>query len=213
MDYIPIEYPSLNLIAGSCGSGKTYLLKSLIYSNAIKKNIGYITVLTNSPDDYNFIPENFVIVPQNQDHADLVIQKLMRAQEIYKSRGNIKKCLIIIDDCLGTINFNSKIFLQLNTRFRKYNFGIFYTTQHINKLPPVIRECCFNSFIFQQNTLASIESCYENFGLNFKKLIDFREYMQKTVPKYHFIHFNRRQPTDIKVKHAQDYVPNFKLKF
>ena len=214
------QVPGLTIITASCGSGKSHLIKYLLYAKSIQRQFDYCFVFTNTTEDYEFVDPTHVILPLSSDFVEEKLINILRIQKLNGgATGTGNRCILIFDDCLGSIRFDSKVFTILNTQYRHFNVGLIYSTQYPNKLPPTIRECAYSAVIFKQHTLRSINANYESFGQRFfNTLKEFKSYIDSNTDNYSFVLVNNRASTNqfadcYKVLKAPAKIPHFYLNF
>lgn len=164
MEYINItkyefKYPSATLFLGKTGSGKTFLMKKILNKNKKKFNriIAFCPILN---DDYDFLDKKFVI--RDKEKLNDIID---RQYELKKNNMH-KPLLIILDDFIGTIDLrHDDIFSKLATNGRHCNITVFYISQFLTKIPPVIRDnlgylCILNISQASLDTLTEYQDMY-----------------------------------------------------
>ena len=180
--------PGLNILSAKPGSGKSSLIKFELYKGAVNKKYDYAIIFTkNIDDDYDkIIDEKFIYY----NFTDKDFAKILKYQQENNNNQDGPKLLLIFDDVIGSIDFNSKLMTILVTRYRHFNIGVVFSTQYIIRIPSTIRECASKSFIFYQETKNSIKACYDSYGQSFGSLTKFREYLLKNTDNYQFIVVN-----------------------
>jgi len=138
--------PGLFIIAGVTESGKTMLCKLLLYYNHDK----YDKVLVVCPtkdlqDSYDFIDHDNIKVTADEDY----VIELLDSQEDRINQKNPQRLCLILDDFIGSeeIKLRSKLFNRIAGTSRHYQISIFLITQHLNILPPIIRDNARSCFI------------------------------------------------------------------
>jgi archaellum biogenesis ATPase FlaH len=164
-----VSNPSLNIIVGGCGSGKSILVRYIMYEMIKKLNkckYCYVFCGGNSLECYEeFIDKKFLIPydPKGKKKNDVSIAE-EKLKKIMKFQGiHMIPCMIVFDDILGLADLNNNTFLQLFTTFRHMNMTILIITQHINKVPPFCRGCAYTCMVFLQSVKRSIDALNENF--------------------------------------------------
>jgi tRNA uridine 5-carbamoylmethylation protein Kti12 len=208
-----INIPSIIIISGKPGSGKSHLIKYWLFMNKKKFDFGIVLTKTSFDDGYTYIPKDFI----HPDYDENVIQSLMKIQKKLIKDDIHKNVFLIIDDCL-TKEFNTEIFQDLITQSRHYNITIIICTQYIYKVNPTIRECANYAIIFRQSTGRSLEALYESFGQHFEKLDTFSRYITDNTYDHQFIFVDINSQSDnineiYKVYKVQEVIPKFKVKF
>lgn len=206
--------PFSMLIIGSTGSGKSYFLKYLILDLVKKKEINYIVVFTSTKHQgFEYIPSSFI----HANYSDRKLRKILKQQKTEIEKGKQMKCLLVFDDILGSVNFNSKLFQKFITQFRHYNCSVAISTQYIAKIPTIVRENANYSVIFQQHIDRSFKAIYESYfmrlGLEYPK---FKKWLNERTENYSFVFVdNKEKSKDIskiyKVLRAPSSLPDIRL--
>jgi len=134
---------------GSPSSGKSNLSRYICKSLLADKSIDYVIVFSptyfSGDGNYDFLDEDFIYPMFKED----ILRAIMTLQKKRVEKGDKSSLLIVFDDCLGSVNWNSKIMTQLIANRRHYNCSLLITTQHIKKLPPIMRSCVDYCCIFK----------------------------------------------------------------
>lgn len=215
MDKFNLITPSLNIIIASQGSGKSHLIKYLMYK--LRKNFDYGLVFSNTffdDDPFPYIEDKTLIHPEYNEE---VLENLMKIQA---KVGKRKSAYVIFDDCIDDPEeFKSPVLKKLSTQLRHYNITIIFTTQYCNALPPRMRSNAMNIFMFHTDNKNSLEALYNSFGQAFESYNEFKKYiMDKTSVKYNFIYYNKMLndnslENNYKVYRCPAKIPSFKIKF
>jgi hypothetical protein len=178
---VNISLPSIHIFPASPGSGKSYLIKFLVYLLSKKKQIDYWVVFCGTAfnDSYSFIPEGYVFTNYDEN----VLGNCLR----FQSQSTKKPSLgIIFDDCISfeTDMRRGRIISKLFTEFRHYNCTVFVATQYMYRLPPVVRESAAYYWLFPQRTNRSWGVIYEVVGSNnFENFNEFKKFVLTETSK------------------------------
>lgn len=179
VDYI-LKENSIVFITAPPKSGKTTLIRQLIYNNQQRFDYGLVFTSTGKFNgDYDFIPKMFVHSTFNEN----ILKHFLNIQIQCKRK---KRAFLIFDDFLGCFNPKSKFMSKLLSTYRHYNITIIISTQHIKSLPPIFRECTSYSIIFKTSNKNSIKSINENFITDMDEK-ELQKYINQNCEKYHFI--------------------------
>src|SRR5579884_407207 len=205
------KIPSVHLMVAAPGSGKSHLIKYLIYTLAHSRQVDYFVVFcgTTFNEGYDFLPKNYVYSSYDEETLAYYLQ-----QQI----NNRKTIGIVFDDCVGFEQSlrNSPVLNKLITEHRHYRALVFIATQYLYKLPPVIRESCAYYWIFTQRTKRSIEALYETVGANsHDSLNDFKHFLEHYTPKYTCLFVDRYQDKDRMYEsfRAPAHIPRFFINY
>ena len=109
-----MERTSLILFYGRTGCGKSSLMRHLIWLLSVREkrfNHGWVISPTAFNGDYDWMPSDKVMPEFSED----IIEQILAFQ---------KRCLkpgfLILDDCIGHINFGSQLWARLATSGRHY---------------------------------------------------------------------------------------------
>lgn len=139
---LPLKIPSLITINGQQGSGKSQIIRYIMYTYQRVLDIGVVFTNTYFTDDsYDFVPKRRV----HPLYDEKVLEKLMDIQMTRKGYA-----YVIFDDCLhGERQWSSKVLSRLVTQIRHYRILMIITTQYPVKIPSSIRDLSFNAIIFE----------------------------------------------------------------
>jgi len=207
------KHPSINMVIGSIGSGKTVMLCNMLLNPSMygKDKTGRpywddIFVFTNSNDDIlqkliddNVIPKLHVKHQPDEKHLKAVIKK---QKEIIKQSngdwGKVPRIFIILDDIIDCDIVKCDTFKSLCSRPRQINCSVFVLSQYYFSLPKICRQNATNIFCFSGN-VQDKEALSDTFtppSLTKKEFGDILAFCWKKDEKYShpFIHIARREP-------------------
>jgi ABC-type dipeptide/oligopeptide/nickel transport system ATPase component len=184
-----LKLPFCSTIAGSCGSGKSYLIKYICesFSNIFNGFIVFSNTATFT-EDYKFL-ENYKHKILGSLDFDNELKKIMSIQEKNRNKGIKKQFLIIFDDIFGSIK-DSKKFKEFISTYRHYNLSIIFSAQYICGISTYLREISAYVMIFNQKTNNSLKLAYENYFAD--KYTSFEEFKKNfSLQRYKFYFINR----------------------
>lgn len=151
-----IKTPNISLFVAPPRSGKTFLMRYLIYTLACEGKFKYGLVFSPTQDDSfdKLIPEKYI-------HRQFDEQKLKLF--LRKQKKTKLPAFLILDDAAGSIDMNGKLFNHLFTSYRHYNLSIFVSIQWIHKVAPVVRNCTTYAFVFKHSNQKSYEVLHSAF--------------------------------------------------
>ena len=207
-----IKYPSITIINGNPGSGKSHLTKYLLYSAFCKQSVDYPVIFTNTHGDYEYIDPKYV----NYYSEDRLRQVLATHVSDYKA----KHLLLVFDDVLDSVNWNSRLLLGLITRYRHFfdsRISLIISTQYINKIPPFIRECGSYVVLFKLFTAPSIKASYQSYAARFfDNEALWKKYVESNTGNYYFVFIDNKSQSpnmsdQFKVCKCPEKLPKFQI--
>jgi hypothetical protein len=213
---LPLE-PSIMVFTGAPKSGKTYLMKSLLYQYAQEKyfKFGLVFSGTAFTGQFSCIPDKYI--KQEWDEKFL-IDYLSRLQQL-ALKGNLQPSFLIIDDFIGKlVGSSSLVFQNLISTYRWYKLTIFMSSQYLaaGLATTLIRECATHAFMFHSHIKNSIKSLYESFGFQMKNQDEFQDFFNSaTEEKYYCMLavLTKTKKDETYFGFKADSYPEFKLKF
>lgn len=195
----------MSIISASCNSGKTYLIKYLTYELLKQNYFDIVSVICPTTDDYDWIESRYLFPFFTEELLSEIMKRQMK---------NRKRLLLIFDDCIGSVNWNSRIMQEFITRYRHYNISVFIATQYTNKIPPFVREIANNVFIFNQTTKRAIEAVHDSYFLENKNYSETYNYLKINCTGYRFVFFDVKKNKKI-ISQAPSqgwYNPNWSIR-
>jgi len=206
------KHPSVNMVIGSIGSGKTVMMCNMLLNKDMygKDKTGRpywdeIFVFTNSSDDIlqkliddKVIPKEHVKHHPDEKHLKSVINK--QKEMVKKSNcdwSKVPRLFIILDDIIDCDIVKSNTFKSLCSRPRQLNCSVFVLSQYYFSLPKICRQNATNIFCFSGN-VQDKEALADTFtppSLTKKEFGDILGFCWSKDEKYShpFIHVDRRQ--------------------
>ena len=160
---LELKTPGLALFQARRGSGKTHLMKYLTKLLASGHKFDWVRVIT--PTAFNgewkqCVGNDFVHEELDEDWLmDLLDRQADSVERKKQNRG-----LLILDDALGAVRFNSPIWTRISASSRHYNITVWISTQHLFKLPPVVRVNCDYIFCLGIQPARTIKALYEEYS-------------------------------------------------
>ncbi len=146
-DGLKIKRDSLTTICGIPGSGKTNLLRQIVYENARDYNI--ITLL--NPDmsenqdtdvnDYSWLHPDFKCNEQ-----DKFTERINEMKDFLKANKKAHG-LLILDDCLKYFKKNKELFEEIGSISRHYRLSVIVIVQFLQGTPTGFRQSVNRMFI------------------------------------------------------------------
>ena len=206
-----LEIPGLIIINGRQGSGKSFLIKYIMYQ--LKDKFKHGIVFTNTAFDNNpfpYINKKYI----HEKYSDEALDNLMEMQKKIVEKGKNCPAFVIFDDCLNSENqFTSDSLENLSMQLRHYNITVIMSTQYTNMIPVPIRSNAMEVFIFTTRGTRALESLHESYGQNFDRYSEFKDYLFKVFrEEYNFVHYNTMSD-EYQVLKCPSEIPDFEIKF
>jgi hypothetical protein len=151
------------VIIGKPKSGKSYLIRDLLYS---KKHIFPVGMVINGTEDSNhfysnMFPETFIYDQMNTN----AIQNFKRRQRLAKQLLPNPWSVMILDDCMDQPGiFKTPLFQDIFKNGRHWKMMLIMAMQYSMDIPPSLRICIDGTFIFREPNLKYRKSIYENYA-------------------------------------------------
>lgn len=201
-----IHHPSVNVVVGQPETGKSNLIKYLVYEFMLHQSIDLVFVFTKTDydHDYDFIDSRRIYISFNIE----ALKNIIRFLENYKRKyDKYVNTILIFDDCIDTESKNP-IFKDLVYNHRHMSVTIFYAVQYLaGNLEKKFRSAVRNAYIFKDPGDA-LDNNYNAF----LKFIPNKEYVDINfkLPKYSFIHISTKD-SKYDVCKVESVVPEFHI--
>jgi hypothetical protein len=124
---ITIKTPTLSIFCARSNSGKSHLMKSILYTLARESKISWVYVLSSTAFNSEWAD---IVGPSNVSdkfNADW-IQSLLEKQGELINKGKAAPGLLILDDMVGTANWNCDVMTKIAISARHYNISCWIST-------------------------------------------------------------------------------------
>ena len=129
-----------------------------------------------------------IILRDDPENLDEIIEKIIKYQT--ENRDDNEQVLLILDDCIGTINKSSSI-NSFIMKARHYRVSIIISTQYYRAVDPKIRENCNAYLFFLNHSSKEVEKINEEIGVKFKNFKEYYDYA--TDAPYSFLYVNSKK--------------------
>lgn len=185
------ERPGSILIVAKSASGKTTLISNICAHLKQKKLIHGILIFSSTAkfnDDYPFVDKEKYVF---KDLDMKLLTYIMATREKKKREGGqVKNLLCILDDVVGDKEIRSKDFEALISKARHFNMYIIISVQHINVIPPIVRQNANSVAVTKIDNKIALKYMYELCGWR-GEMSDFDKMMQNDVGLYEWFVANR----------------------
>ncbi len=171
----------VNVIAGAPGSGKSTLMHCLTAKYAHAFCWGMV-ICPQAGENYPWFDPHFRYDLDDPDDIERVVAGLLRIQSSDKTQ--ILPGILIMDDCLGAVNWRRKTFKKLFIRTRHTKITLLLATQQIVELPTFVRNCAGAAFVYYQESEDAQLAVYRSFATSACKKKDVGEWFLRMTHKY-----------------------------
>lgn len=150
-------------VIGKPGSGKSFLIKSLLAS---KQHIIPVGMVISGSEDTNrfyqsMFPNAFIFENFKMSH----IESIQKRQKYAMTNLPNPWAVLIMDDCMDDVKiFNDPKMIGLMKNSRHWSLLTIISTQYCLDFKPVIRTNIDGVFIFRESNLTNREKLYRNFA-------------------------------------------------
>jgi len=209
-----IWLPGVYMICGEPFSGKTHFIEFLMYQLAPFVTVAFALCPQGEYKiEYRFMPEEAVLKGNVDIH--LFIEHFLAFQDSQRNpvSGQCPLAVLLFDDILGTLNFDSPVMKKLLTAYGHYNIIVIVSIHSIARVFSTIpRQCTAGVMAFSAETANLQKMLFENFYRPF--FADFNEFMRDnyTLPPFVGMWRDKKRRLMFYVK-APEEIPEFNLAF
>lgn len=190
---VPLK-PGIFLFIGAPESGKSYLIRRIMYQYAKEKFFGFGKIYSGTGeinDDYDYLKSH--IETWDEEKAKKYVQEIY---DMAKKKGNknIPHNFLVLDDLLGKMKPYSTFLQWVESVHRQLRMSIFITSQCLTRnISTLLRSICNKAFLFPPEDRLSHKCMWEAFGtLYFPKLQSFQQLLKRVGDmKYRCLIFTR----------------------
>lgn len=203
----PKQGGSKLVVIGKPGTGKSSLIKSIIYH---KKHIFPVGIFMSGTEDSNnfysgFVPDCFIY----NDYDEGKLEDFIRRQKVAKDHLPNPWSILLLDDCTDDKKmFNALVQQNLFKKGRHYKMLYILSLQHAMDMKPSIRSNVDGVFILRDTNLNNRRTLWENYGGCIPEFSTFCYLMNKLTENYTAIYINNQSITN----NWQDCVYFYKAK-
>lgn len=186
------------VVIGKPGTGKSTLIKSILYS---KKHIFPTGKVHSGTEDSNgffgeIMPSTFIENGLDLDNLTSINNFKKRqqyAKQYLESRGDFPWSYIILDDCSSDNKlFKKPIFQDLYKNGRHWRMLHILSLQYSLDIPPPIRVCIDGVFILRESNPGMRKKLYENYGSCVDTFSDWNDLMDQLTDNYTAMFINNK---------------------
>jgi hypothetical protein len=179
-DCLELKSHGLFVICSSNNSEKSNTIKQIVRRNCKRfHRIIVISPTSMQSDEYDYLPQKFI----HQIYQQEIISNIVDVQKL----NSHLHCLVILDDSVGVIDFNSKLLKNLWTSLRHYNLTFIISIQYLKFITPLMKNNCMSLFVTKIKE-HSLKSMFEL--TDFSDINQFKEFMLKVCVNYNIVKLN-----------------------
>lgn len=204
-------------IIGKPGSGKSVLIKYLLYS---KRHIIPTGIVFSGTEDSNQFYEKmfnkiFIFDSFNKTALEDFIRRQKLAKKNFPPSYN-PWAVLIMDDCMDDVSiFNDPLLVGFFKNSRHWNILSIFANQYVFDFKPVIRTNIDGVFIFREPSHANREKIYKNFASIIPSYKLFCKLLDSLTSDYTCLFINNQVQTNVWTDcvfyFKADLVPDFKF--
>jgi hypothetical protein len=209
---ISIKIPSLSLFVARSKSGKSHLMKNILYTLARENSISWVFVFSTTKFNNEWCD---IVGPENvtdQFSTDWLEDLLLKQSQLIK-KGKAKQGLIILDDMVGTANWASSVMTKIATSARHYNISCWISTQWYFKISTTIRGNSDYLYILNNVSDKLGKALHEEFpSADYKKWQELQEFANQATLNYGSLMIdNSKGNPIIRAIRAPAKLPSYKI--
>jgi len=171
-------------VVGRRGSGKSVIIKDLLYYKRNVLPVGLVMSGTEAGNHYfsSFVPEVFVYDDFDKD----ALEKLLERQKKAVKKGNMSKIFIVMDDlAFDTSIMKQKVMRYIFMNGRHLNIFLIFSSQYVSDLgPPAIRSNIDILLVCREAIQANRWRLYNMFFGCFESFEDFNKVLNACTEDY-----------------------------
>lgn len=178
-------------VIGRPGTGKSFLITSLIYEKSMCFPVGIVMSGTEDSNHHygQMFPPTFIYNGLDTD----ALKKFIKRQKIAKKYLPNPWALILLDDCMDDPKLLSRpLFQGIYKNGRHWNMMYILSLQYCMDIKPVIRNNIDGTFILREPSLKNRRSIYENYASIIPTFALFCEIMDTLTSDYTALYINNR---------------------
>ena len=210
------KIPSVNLLVGIGGSGKSETIKHILRKYFIDKVFHYCIVFCSIAVEHKykeFLPEEYVYTSFSEE---IILKILMIQTHLLTTVGKVS-CVIIFDDVGSYSSKFSKrcpTLVQLFTENKNFNITIFVALQSpsLIKSDAILSNVSY-AWIYRLDSENDYKDVYKNFGQRFTTWRLFKQWIERNTGNYYIVVYNRKNLKNPYIVYHHSLTPNFRLLF
>lgn len=182
------------VVIGKPGTGKSTLIKSLLYA---KKHVIPTGIVFSGTEDTNgfyskFFPSTFIYNEYNRDNLERFIT---RQKQAYKKKLENPWAVCLIDDCTDDRKiFNDPMMVSMYKRGRHWKMLYILSLQYCLDIKPAIRANVDGVFLLKVTGVKQLKQLYENYAGMVPDFDTFCQIMKQVTQNYTALYIDNTNP-------------------
>lgn len=182
----PIDDMKMNrviLVVGKRGTGKSTLVKDILYHLRNKVDIGFAMSPTYDTQKMfeDCLPQSHIY----NEYSLETLRNLLTSMDYLKSQGKIRHAVLTIDDCMFDKGImKTKDMRELHMNGRHLNICFINSVQYLMDMGPELRSQIDYLFVLKENTISMRKKLHTYYFGIFEKYEEFSMVMDKCTNNY-----------------------------
>lgn len=171
------------ILIGKPGSGKSTVIRSLLYEKRDMLPTGLVMSGTEDSNSYyeNIFPPLFIYNSYNEN----VIEDFIKRQKMSKQHLTNPWAVLLVDDCADDVKiFRGRVQQSLFKNGRHFKMWYLLSMQYSLDVPPAIRSNVDGTFIFRESSIRNREILWKNYASCVDNFKDFCTIMDSITGDY-----------------------------
>ena len=176
------EEPKIYVLCGACASGKSHMLKYIMYVTGLRKQFKFGLCFTSTAftGDYDYLPKKSVKefdMDYLEEYVKHLREKIVAGKEKHGPQWKLANNFIIIDDSIGLVN-NSGFFLNFIGTHRHTRTTVFLLSQLLTaarSVNTVVRANTSFAMCWPTSMKLAVDALFRSYGQMFDSYAEFKE--------------------------------------
>lgn len=188
-----IKQDRMILIVGKRGTGKSTLLKDLLYR--LRKKIDIGIAMTPTLDTVKMFEE---CIPRSliyNDYRIEVVKTMLASMKSLEQQEKLRHALLVMDDCMFDKSIlKTKEMREIHMNGRHFKLSFINCMQYVMDMGPDLRSQIDYVFALKENIIKNRKKMHENFFGMFNDYKDFSLVMDKCTNNYECLVLDNTKP-------------------
>jgi hypothetical protein len=209
---VAIKTPSLSLFIAKSKSGKSHLMKNILYTLARESKFSWVFVFSTTKFNNEWCDIVGDSNVSDEFNAEWLDDLLIKQSELIKKEKG-KPGLIILDDMVGTANWQSNVMTKIAVSARHYNISCWISTQWYFKISTTIRGNSDYLYVLNNVSDKVAKTLHEEFPTTeYKKWVQLQEFANNATLNYGALMIDNSQGNPIiRAIRAPSKIPSYRI--